>query len=262
MQNKKPVWMKRSLTPSASGSTGKKIFVGTPAYEGRVHVHYAMMLLDLQKILEMNGYEVLVRLPVGGSLLVADRNRIIQMFWESGADYLLCIDNDLAFDPNYIVRFIEQMTQTDKDFIGGVYPSRDGEGFNFRPALEPDGRISQCKDTGLLKMEYIPAGCMLFSRNMIGKMREHFPELYYSPKDKRSKAESAFCFFDTEVWEGEFWGEDYVFCRRVREAGFDIWVDPTIMFNHAGITGALMETLTDKREESNAIEKTDKDESE
>ena len=252
MKNNKPIWMKRStsgaVAPSASGR--KKIFVGTPAYEGRVHVHYAMMLLDLQKILESQGYEVDVRLPVGGSLLVADRNRIIQMFWETKADYLLCIDSDIAFDPNYILRFIEQMEKTDKDFIGGVYPSRDGQGFNFRPAQEEDDKIVQCKETGLLKMEYIPAGCMLLSRNAIKKMRDHFPELYYSPKDARSKAESAFCFFDTEVWNGEFWGEDYVFCRRVREAGFDLWVDPTIMFNHAGVMGALMETLTDKKEQA------------
>lgn len=228
----------------------KKIFVSTPAYEGKVHVHYAMMLLDLQKIFEMSGYEVIIRLPVGGSLLVADRNRIIQMFYESGADYLLCLDGDLAFDPNYIVRFIDQMVITNKDFIGGVYPTRDGSGFNFRPKLEKDNKIVQCKETGLLGMEYIPAGCMLMTRNLVQKMQEHFPELYYSPKDPRNKSESAYCFFDTEVYEGEFWGEDYVFCRRVREAGFDIWVDPTIEFNHAGVHGNLMQALTTNKEEA------------
>lgn len=247
MKNK-PVWMKRGGGAAAApSSTRKKIFVGTPAYDGKVHVHYATMLLDLQKILEMNGYEVDVRLPVGGSLLVADRNRIIQMFWDTGADYLMCIDSDLAFNPHHILQFIQQMEKTGKDFIGGVYPSRDGQGFNFRPALQKDEKIVQCKETGLLKMEYIPAGCMFMTRNMISKMRDHYPKLYYSPKDKRSTAESAYCFFDTEVWKGEFWGEDYVFCRRVRDAGFDIWVDPTIHFNHAGIQGTLMETLSDKK---------------
>lgn len=245
--NKKPVWMKRSLSAPSSVRGTPKIFVSTPAYEGRLHVHYAMMLLDLQKILEHAGFEVIVRIPVGSSLLVADRNRIIQMFWETEADYLLCIDADLAFDPNYIIKFINEMIETDKDFIGGVYPSRDGKGFHFRPALQEDDKIVQCKKTGLLKMEYIPAGCMLMTRNLISKMRDFYPELYYSPKDKRSQSESAYCFFDTQVWEGEFWGEDYVFCRRVRDAGFDIWVDPTIQFNHAGVMGSLMETLTDKK---------------
>lgn len=248
--SKKPVWLQKSNTSSAVSSGRKKIFVGTPAYEGKVFVHYAMMLLDLQKILEMHNYEVWIRLPVGGSLLVADRNRLLQMFYESGADYMLCLDSDLAFNPHYILRMLEQMETTGKDFIGGVYPSRDGKGFNFRPALEEDNRIIQCKETALLKMEYIPAGCMLFTRNMLQKMHETFPELYYKPKDPRSDAEAAFCLFDTEVWEGEFWGEDYVFCRRIREAGFDIWVDPTIEFDHAGVKGTLLQSLTDKKEEA------------
>lgn len=217
----------------------KKIFIGTPAYQGQVHVHYAMMLLDMNEILRAQGFEVLVRLPVGGSLLVADRNRLIEAFWQSGADYMICLDSDLAFDPRYILRFLE----SDKDFVGGVYPSRDGKGFNFRPCVEDDGRIVM-DQFGLLKMEYIPAGCMMFKREVIAKMREDFSDLYYEPKDPLNKQEAAFCFFNTEVWDGEFWGEDYVFCRRVRESGFDIWVDPTIEFNHAGVFGSLMQSLT------------------
>lgn len=221
----------------------KKIFIGTPAYDGKVHVQYAMSLLDTDQLLRMQGFEVLVRMPVGGSLLVADRNRLIQMFWESGADYLLCVDSDLGWDPRAVLRLIESK----KDFSGGVYPTRNGKGFTFRPCLEPDERIVMCPETKLLKMEYIPAGFMLIKREVIGRLRDKYPELYYSPKDPRSDGESAFCFFDTEVWQGEFWGEDYVFCRRVREIGVDIWVDPFIEFNHAGVCGALIETLTDKK---------------
>ena len=218
----------------------KKVFIGTPAYDGKVHVQYAMALLDTCKILEMYGFEPIVRVSTCGSLLVADRNRIIQMFWESGADYLLCIDSDLGWDPRAVAKLISSQ----KDFCAGVYPSRDRSGFTFRPFLEQDGKIVMDPETKLLKMEYIPAGFMLIKREVIAKMREEFPELYYSPKDPRSDRESAFCFFDTEVWEGEFWGEDYVFCRRARQAGFDIWVDPLIMFDHAGVQGALIQSLT------------------
>jgi hypothetical protein len=61
---------------------------------------------------------------------------------------------------------------------------------------------------------------------------------------------SAYCFFDTEVYDGEFWGEDYVFCRRVREAGFDIYVDPLIEFDHAGTVGSLIEILTTDKDKA------------
>lgn len=218
----------------------KKLFIGTPAYEGKVEVQYAMALLDTCDLLRQNYIEPVVRVPVCGSLLVADRNRILQMFWESGADYLLCVDADLGFDPRAVIRLMN----SGKDFTGGVYPGRKGNGFTFRPVTEPDGKIVMCPETKLLKMEYIPAGFMLLTREAISKMRNKYPELYYSPKDPRSQTESAYCFFNTEVWDGEFWGEDYVFCRRARDAGLEIWVDPLIEFNHAGVVGSLIQSLT------------------
>lgn len=218
----------------------KKIFVGTPAYDGKVHVQYAMSLLDTEKMLNSMGYEVTIRLPVGGSLLVANRNRLLQMFWESGAEYMLAVDSDLGWDPRVVPRLIGM----GKEFSAGVYPSRDNLGFTFRPSLEPDQRIAMCPETKLLKMEYIPAGFMLIKRSVVEKLHKKFPELKYQSRDPKEPSDHGFCIFDTEVRDEQFWGEDYVFCRRVREAGVDIWVDPTIEFDHAGIRGALLQVLT------------------
>jgi hypothetical protein len=226
--------------------SSKQIFIATPAYDGKVHVQYAMSLLDTYALLLSHGYQPIIRVPTCGSLLVADRNRLLQMFWDSGAEYLLCIDSDLGWNPLDVIRLI----QADKEFAGGVYPSRDGAGFNFRPEVHEDGRIKICEQTKLLKVQYIPAGFMLIRRSVIKKLRDKYPELYYSPKDPASGTESSYCFFDTEVWDGEFWGEDYVFCRRVRRAGVDIWVDPLMYFDHAGKKGALMEILTTDRTKS------------
>jgi GT2 family glycosyltransferase len=30
-------------------------------------------------------------------------------------------------------------------------------------------------------------------------------------------------------------GEDFLFCDRAREAGFEVWVDPTIKLGHMGV---------------------------
>lgn len=226
-------------------SERKKVFISTPAYESKVWVQYTLALLDTCKLLEISGYECIIRIPTGSSLLISDRNRIVQMFWELEADYLLCVDGDLGWDPLAVLRLLN----ADKDFSGGVYPSRDNKGFTFRPVTEPNGRIEMCPETRLLKMEYIPAGFMLLKRVVIEKMKEKFAHTWYSPKDPRNTKESAHCLFDVEVYDGEFWGEDYVFCRRAREAGFDIWVDPTIEFDHAGIQGHLLQVLTDKPQE-------------
>jgi hypothetical protein len=42
-------------------------------------------------------------------------------------------------------------------------------------------------------------------------------------------------FFDFKVTREGYIGEDFLFCDRALEAGFEAWVDPTIKLGHMGI---------------------------
>jgi hypothetical protein len=218
-----------------------KLMIATPAYSGNVTISYMLSFNKTVMLLASQGIEVQPLVTTSGSLLVAERNRIIQAFWDSDCTHLLCIDADLG----WAEQAVPAMLKTGKEFIGGCYPARGAvREFLFRPVKNEFGSIVQNEEyKHLLKMDYIPAGFMLIARSVIEKMRNKFPELYYEPKDKRSKEEAAYCFFNTEVWNGEFWGEDYVFCRKAREAGVEIWVDPLIQFDHAGTVGMLLDLI-------------------
>lgn len=222
-----------------------KIMVATPAYSGTVDIPYAVSLAETTVTLRLRGIEVVPALKASGSLLVAERNRLIEEFWNSDCTHMLCVDGDLGWPAQAVLAMLEAK----KEFVAGVYPARGAERtFLFRPVYQENGSIET--DQHLLKMEYVPAGFMLIARSVIEKMRDAHPDLYYEPKDPRNNPEAGYCFFNTEVWEGEFWGEDFVFCRKAREAGVDIWVDPLIQFNHAGTVGMLLDVLTTNREEA------------
>jgi len=216
-----------------------KVMIATPAYSGTVDIPYAVSFAETTALLQSHGIEVVPALRASGSLLVAERNRLVQEFWGSDCSHMLCIDGDLGWPAQAVVAMLE----TKKEFVAGVYPARGTEKtFLFRPVYQDNGSIET--DTHLLKMQYIPAGFMLIARSAIEKMRDAHPDLYFEPKDLRNNPEAGYCFFNTEVWEGEFWGEDFVFCRKAREAGVDIWVDPLIQFNHAGTIGMLLDVMT------------------
>ena len=191
----------------------KKVMIATPAYDGSVHVPYAIALSETTMLLLNNGVQVAYNITTSGSLLVAERNRILKLFMQSDATHLLCIDSDLGWVPQFVLK----MLLADKEFIAGVYPGRDGKTFTFRTFNNDDSSIVE--ENGLLKMQYIPAGFMLMTRSVIEKLMKKFPELYFEPKHESMKKENGWLFFNTELWEGEFWGEDYVFCRKAREAG-------------------------------------------
>lgn len=219
-----------------------KIFIATPAFDGKVNVAYACSLADTRLYLSSNAIESIMRIHTSGSLLVRERNDLIKAFLESDCTHMLFIDSDIAWNPIDVQRMIN----FDEDFVAALYPARGPERcFLFR-GVYGENKQMQISEKKLLEMEYVPAGFMLLKRNTLQKMIDFFPDLYYEPKEESLKHTRGYCLFDTEIWDGEFWGEDYVFCRRARQAGFKIWIDPTIRLDHAGISGAFVEVLTDQ----------------
>jgi hypothetical protein len=217
----------------------KKIFIATPAFDGKVNVSYACSLCDTRLLLALNNIEVILRIHTSGSLLVRERNDLIKAFLETDSTHMMCIDSDIGWNPTDVKKLIDY----DEDFVASLYPARGERCFLFRGIYGENKRM-EISEKKLLEMEYIPAGFMLLKRCVLEKMIEHFPELYYIPKDESLKHTAGYYLFATELHDGEFWGEDYVFCRRAHQAGFKIWIDPTIALDHAGITGAFIETLT------------------
>jgi hypothetical protein len=218
----------------------KKIFLCTPAYDGKVNVQYAISLAETVMLLSAHGIQVQIKLSAGSSLLVAERNRLTEAFMETDCTHMLCVDSDLGWP----AEAVKSMLDKDEEFIAGVYPARKNREFTFRPVFNPDYSVVK-SEKNLLEMAYVPAGFMLIKRSAIEKMRSTYPDLYFEPKYESSNASKGYCFFNTEVWNGEFWGEDYYFCRKAREAGIRIWVDPLIQFDHNGVVGMLVEALTD-----------------
>jgi len=218
-----------------------KIFIATPAFDGKTHVQYTTSLSDTTSWLSMHGISYQLSITVSGSLLAAERNKLISLFMQSDCTHILCIDSDLGWP----AQAVTAMLLKDVEFVAGLYPTRKVKQFLFRNQTNENGSLIVDADKKLVKMQCIPAGFMLIKRSAIEKMQAHHPELYFEPKDKAH--EPRFALFNTELFEGEFWGEDYVFCNRATAAGIDIWIDPAIQFDHAGIIGSFAEALTDDK---------------
>lgn len=221
-----------------------KIFLCTPAYNGKVNVQYAISLSETVTLLASKGIQVHIKISTSSSLIVAERNRLTEAFMESDCTHMLCIDSDLGWPAEAVLSMIEK----DEEFICGVYPTRRDRQFTFRPVFNEDFSVVK-SEKNLLQMQYTPAGFMLIKRSVLEKMRKHHPTLYFESKHDPSSHAKGYCFFNTEVWEGEFWGEDYYFCRKAREANVKIWADPFIQFDHDGVIGTLTEALTGNKDE-------------
>ena len=224
--------------------------IATPCHQGKCDTRFTLSLIQSLYMLDHSGIQSQILLPETGSILAKERNDILEAFWRSDCTHLLCIDSDLGWQPDAPLKFLNY----DLDFIAGVYPARRNNDklsrYMFLPVVNQDGRMHKNDINGLLKMEGVPAGFMMLSRECLKKMRDHYPEKKCIGSNN---FESTYALFNTEVIDGMMWGEDYIFCKNAINAGIVIWCDPTIMIDHAGEVGSLSEILTREKPTSPGI---------
>ena len=141
------------------------------------------------------------------------------MNFQPPCDYILKLDDDHQFPPNVL----EQLMLHDKDVVGGVYMTREQIG---RPIYGWTEHIENPPDparTGFFRVDKVATGCMLIKRRVFEALPyPWFEHRYVWAKNWRSGEKD------------EVYGEDYEFCRKARQAGFEIWADSTLDISHLG----------------------------
>jgi len=153
------------------------------------------------------------------ALVVQGRNSIMEA---CKTDYLIMIDSDMVFENDAIEHLIKQ----DKDVISGVaykkappfepvvaHLTPNKQGYQFYADF-PKDKAFQCEGVGgsflLIKKKVIDA----FTPEVIGRIGRPFNTKFRA--------------------NGNVISEDFSFCERVRELGFEIWVDPIPNIGHIG----------------------------
>lgn len=213
----------------------KKIYIATPAYNSVVHAEYCFSLFNTIRHLDSYQIDSIVSIKMSGSLLTFERNIILSDFLSTDATHLMLIDSDLGWK----FESVKKLLDYDEDFVAGVYPCRVHKEFLVHIKYDEKKRLIQKGD--LIEATAVPAGFMLISRNLIEKMIDFFPDLKFIGDGADTCIRHA--LFNTIVKDNKFWGEDFTFCMRASEAGFKIYVDPYLSFNHAGIIGTLSDAL-------------------
>jgi hypothetical protein len=225
----------------------KKLMIASPCYHGKVDTQFTLSLIQSLYLLDHSNIQTVVLLPATGSILAKERNDILEAFMQSDCTHLLMVDSDMGWQPDAPKKYLDY----DVDFIAGCYPARtnnrNSPEFIFVPDAEKSGNIKRDENKKLLKILRAPAGFMMVSRNMIELMRDKYEHLYFEGVGNNNNFKSGYALFNTEIINGNFWGEDYVFCKRAIDAGFTIWCDPNIVFDHAGVIGSLTDILTTSR---------------
>lgn len=210
------------------------IIIALPAYTGLVHCGTMRSLLYDVAALMNAGHAVRVVEEIGNADIARCRSMIVAKFLaQPQATHLVMVDTDVAWEPGGLVRLIEAGV----DFVAGAYPMRIGDGTQFHLRMLPQQVHTADPRTGLVEVEAVPAGFMCLRRSVLEQMREHYADSKFSFAECPGGV--AWDLFEA-YWETDAdglrhkYGEDYSFCKRWRDIGGKVWVDPSISMGHLG----------------------------
>lgn len=164
-----------------------------------------------------------------GNALIGDcRAVIVAKFLASDATDLVFVDSDVLWEAGALIKLLDHPV----DFVAGIYPQRrDPPNYCVSWILDREV-LSADPATGLLEVAGVPAGFMRLTRAMMEKMVLFYPNTEFYCEDLPNQ--KAWALFDPYRIGRLKLGEDYAFCRRWRDIGGKVWIDPEISMGHVG----------------------------
>ena len=228
-----------STTPSLHHSTTPTpvtLSLAIPVYGG-VDPHFYSSMLALTSRRGERDYRI--HLPpalVGESLVCRARNRLACDFLASDATHLLFIDSDLIFSPEHVDRIAAHAARG-VPIVAGLYPKKQralGWVCNvLEPCPEPD-------EHDLQPVKYAGTGFLCIAREVFEAMMAAYPEARYDPDDGDAWDRDLWEFFPVGIRECPETGrrrllsEDWWFCQRARDLGYEVMMDTRIVLKHVG----------------------------
>jgi hypothetical protein len=168
----------------------------------------------------------------GSGLLSKQRNRVVKQFLDgTKSDWLLLIDSDEQLSLEAFDKLLETAHDKERPVVAGLV--FEGFGFEGAPYPKPVPAIFQDAPEGFLplykydkdsvfEIDAAGTGCLLIHRSVLEKMRE--------TADKNQGID--WCWFWDGPVDGNWIGEDLLFCRRIRALGFPIYVNTGAILPH------------------------------
>lgn len=238
-----------------------RLLVATPIYDSATGT-YVRSALALALAAQAQGVVIDFAFILHQPSINRARNMLLHIFLNSDFTHMLFLDSDVDVSAEDVLSLIRTMaSRPDCAVIGGPLPRRminwAAVARASEQGLAKDNPAELAKYTGdftltLLRPEEsfalnepvelsrLGTGLMLIRRDVVENLRDRHPELAYRPADEERRGyglgERVHALFQPMIEpETQFLlSDDYAFCRRVRDAGYRVWLAPWVRLSHSG----------------------------
>jgi hypothetical protein len=201
----------------------RRVLIGTPAHDWSTFVHYTWCYGETIRLLTGSGIDVRGLFPPGEALIQKARNELVRDALEHDFDDLIFIDADQEWKPAWVPQLLSHPV----DCVGGaVIKKTDAkELYNVRSPVLP---IPVDPATGLLMPEGLGTGFLRLSKRAMHELSNR-SEMYQDDTGKVAR-----WIFDVRPVNGRLKSEDILLGDKLRDAGINVYLDPSITCAHVG----------------------------
>jgi hypothetical protein len=195
-----------------------KVLIATPSYDGRLDVWYTTSLVNSVRIAQDNGIFLHPVFMSYDALVQRARNDLFRLAIEGEYDAVVWVDGDLEWHPMWIM----ELLASDKDVVGGTYRKKtdDAELYTVKTQnLEAED--------GLVKVESLGLGFVKMSKKAVR-------DLWDASESYQNEGRESRMVCDIKVVDGQLCSEDVVVFQKLKDLGYDIWLDPRMTCVHIG----------------------------
>jgi glycosyltransferase involved in cell wall biosynthesis len=204
---------------------GRRLFVGTPMYDGKCHSEYAFSLVQLTALCTRLEIDLRLYFACHDALITKARDVTVDEFLKSGDDNLIFIDADIGFDPRDVIRLLAMQVQDEGgvfDIVAAPYPTKrlswdrvlsaaksgvadDNPALlaNYSSAIAVSPAFSSSFPINEpVEVTQAGTGFMIIRRETFERFRDHYPARSYSPNYMHmdeSLSKELYAFFETEI---------------------------------------------------------------
>lgn len=163
-------------------------------------------------------------------------------YTDTADDVFLMVDDDIVFEPRDAEHLVD-LCRDGHDIIAAAYPVRDGTQLAVRALAGHSTDIDFGPGLPPRQMRHVATGFFAVHRRVLDAL---IPTL---PLCHANQTWAFWPMFDFRVVPDDGAGgfnhlsEDYNFCELAGEAGFKVWLDPTIKLRHLGLVPISVQNM-------------------
>lgn len=211
-----------------------KIFVATPAYDGKFNYSYLKSAIEFSSSKDTFFTFSYI---FGDSLLPKARSSLLSAFYDQidslEFTHMLWLDSDVYLP----IEGLEKMLSRDVDVISAAIPIKESiSEYGIKVSC---GKISEEVEDMLYIGEYGATGALLIKTQVVKDLIKYASEndLIFAINDyDTGRSQNLFDLFRIGIEDKEYLSEDIYFCKKIVEIGYPIYIDTSFYVEHSDDT--------------------------